>query len=139
MTRLPGVTGNDDSAPFTIRGGGQEEVLVRLVGLELFGPFHLKKINGSSRSIVDVNLIEGVDLLTGGFGAEYGDRLSGAIDVISRRPEAGHKRGSFVAHIRPTDTWFGLLPSLGLSLTWDIELSPNPSLRGLVRASLAIF
>ncbi len=92
VVRLPGVAGDDYSAKFTVRGGEHDQVLVLLDGLELNDPFHLKDINGGALSVVDVSLIEGVDLLTGGFPAEYGDRRSGVFSIKSVRPSPGQRQ-----------------------------------------------
>ncbi|MFC1555667.1 carboxypeptidase-like regulatory domain-containing protein [candidate division KSB1 bacterium] len=83
--RLPGLSANDYSAKFSVRGGEYGEVLLMLDGMELFDPFHLKMVNGGF-SIVDVEMIENIDMMTGAFPAEYGKRLSGVFNMKTRTP-----------------------------------------------------
>ena len=91
LTRYPGVTANDFSARFNIRGGENNEVLALLDGQELYEPFHMKDYGGIL-SIIDMEAIGKVDLITGGFPVEYGDRMSGVLDMESFVPYPGEHR-----------------------------------------------
>jgi len=91
IVRLPGVSGSDYSARFNVRGEDHGRTLVTLDGLELSEPFHLKDISGGALSVVDVEVIGGIDMMAGGFPAEYGDRQSAVMEMSSRRPREGRR------------------------------------------------
>ncbi|MEO1366745.1 MAG: TonB-dependent receptor, partial [Acidobacteriota bacterium] len=88
---VPGTSGDDVSAAFSLRGAPYEEVLVRLDGVELFEPFHLKDFSGVL-SVIDGELVDGIEIIPGAFPAVYGDRSAGVVDLTSRRPLATKNR-----------------------------------------------
>ena len=87
INRIPGAASTDVSANFNIRGGERNEVEVLLDGLSIYEPFHVKDLSGVF-STLDAEAIGAVDILTGGFPAEYGGRMSGVIDIASLTPTA---------------------------------------------------
>jgi hypothetical protein len=82
---LPGVAGNDTTATFNVRGGLDRDVLYTVDGLEIYEPFHLKDYQGIF-TIISPRLIAEGQLLPGGFAAEYGDRMSGVLDLSTVTP-----------------------------------------------------
>ena len=83
IARLPGLATDDVSAQFWVRGAPYSEVKARLDGVDLIEPFHLKDVDGAL-SIVDPAMIRWLDLSTGGFSAEYGDRLAGVLTMETK-------------------------------------------------------
>ena len=82
---LPGVTGGDFSAALNIRGGRREEALLTIDGAEIHNAFHFRDLDGAM-SVLDTHLIQGIDFITGGMTAEYGDYMSGVVGLQSRVP-----------------------------------------------------
>ena len=85
ITVLPGVSGGNISAAFNVRGGFHEELLARVDGQEVIEPFHLKDFQGVF-SILDPQIISSVDLVPGGFSAEFGDRMTAVLDMRTIQP-----------------------------------------------------
>jgi len=106
--RLPGVAATDFSAPFHLRGGKLDEVKVELDGLELFEPYHMQTLF-SPISIIDAGIIDNAQVLSGGFTAENGNRMSGIIEISSTwaNTEPVYELGvSFVnAFVRGSGAW----------------------------------
>jgi hypothetical protein len=83
--RLPGISTNDFTARLYVRGSRADEVITLMDGLELYEPYHLKQWD-AVLSILDVETVGDVDLITGGFPSEYGDRSAGVFSLHSVEP-----------------------------------------------------
>lgn len=81
MQVLPGVvfTG-DQGGQLYIRGGSPVQNKVLLDGLTIYNPFHSIGLF----SVFDTEIIRTADVYTGGFGAEYGGRISSIMDIKTR-------------------------------------------------------
>lgn len=86
---LPGVvfTG-DQGGQLYIRGGSPIQNLVLLDGMIVYNPFHSIGLF----SVFDSDIIRNADIYTGGFGAEYGGRVSSVMDITMK--EGNKKRTS---------------------------------------------
>ena len=76
--RLPGAAASGASARSHFRGGEEAETGIILNGQRLFDPFHVRDYQNIF-STVDSRAIDGVEVYTGGFPVQYGDRLSGLV------------------------------------------------------------
>jgi hypothetical protein len=101
--RLPGFAQDGISAPPSIRGSEPSEVLTLLDGFPLRQPYHLSGYQ-SLLSILDENVIDSMEIYTGGFGAHYGNRLAGVFDLhtgaTEREPQSSVGIGFANAHAR---------------------------------------
>ncbi len=85
VRQLPGITGNDFSAGLHVRGGARDETAILVDGVRIHDPFHLKDLQGAL-GLLDAGVIENMEVLTGGFGAEFGDRMSGVVAMNTLIP-----------------------------------------------------
>lgn len=83
--QLPGITGSDFSAGLNVRGGALDETAILVDGVRIYDPFHMKDMQGAL-GVVDAGIVENVDVMTGGFGAEYGDRMSAIVSMRTLAP-----------------------------------------------------
>jgi len=104
IERLPGLAADDFSAKFWVRGAPNAQMLARYDGVDLIEPFHLKDYDGSL-SIVDLQTIGSVDVITGGFTTDSGDRLAGVLTMETqeaRRSRPVTTLGLSVTNVRGT-------------------------------------
>lgn len=90
---MPGVSAaGGKSANLVVRGGSPDENRTLLDNIEIYNPLHFAR-SGSSMgviSIINPSLLEGVDFLTGGFPAKYGDNLSSVFEMRLKEGNRTH-------------------------------------------------
>lgn len=91
---LPGVifTG-DQGGQLYIRGGTPIQNKVLLDGMIVYNPFHSIGLF----SVFDSDIIKSADIYSGGFGAQYADRVSSIMDVKTRDGNKKRFGGKFSA------------------------------------------
>ena len=93
---LPGiVTTGDQGGQLYIRGGSPIQNKMLLDGMTIYNPFH----SIGFFSVFETETIRSVDVLTGGFNAEYGGRVSAIVDIQTR--EGNKKRLGGLVSLSP--------------------------------------
>lgn len=78
---LPGVVSTgDQGGQLYIRGGTPIQNMVLLDGMLVYNPFHSIGLF----SVFDTDIMASADVYTGGFGAEFGGRISSVMDITTR-------------------------------------------------------
>jgi len=81
MRYLPGVESTEPLSPLvSVRGSDPGENLIMLDGVTIYNPYHFM----SSSGIFNMLTVKNVDLMVGGFGAEYGGRNSSVMNISTK-------------------------------------------------------
>ena len=83
---LSGVSStNELSSQYNVRGGNFDENLIYINGIEIYKPFLIGSGQQEGLSIINPKLVSNIDFSAGGFSAEYGDKLSSALDITYKK------------------------------------------------------
>lgn len=81
LQTLPGVAAvNDFDSRLTVRGGGPDQNLTMMDGVEIHNPYRLFGLT----SAFNPETVDTFELTAGGFNAKYGDRLSSILVIENR-------------------------------------------------------
>ena len=76
------------SSQYSVRGGTYDENSVYINGIEVYRPQLITSGQQEGLSIINPDLVGAVGFSTGGFPAEYADKMSSALDITYREPES---------------------------------------------------
>ena len=78
---LPGIVSTgDQGGQLYVRGGTPIQNMLLLDGMLIYNPFHSIGLF----SVFDTEIISSADVYTGGFGAEFGGRISSVMDIKTK-------------------------------------------------------
>lgn len=89
LTTLAGVNStNEMSSQYSVRGGTYDENSVYINGIEVYRPQLISSGQQEGLSVINPDMVGSVNFSTGGFGVEYCDKMSSALDITYRQPES---------------------------------------------------
>ena len=106
LVTFAGVSSNNEmSTQYSVRGGNYDENLVYVNGIEIYRPLLIRSGQQEGLSFVNPQMTSSVVFSAGGFGAEYGDKMSSVLDIQYKQPE--NFEASFHASLLGTNIFVG--------------------------------
>ena len=87
-TFIGASSGNEMSSQYTVRGGNYDENLIYVNDIEILRPQLISSGQQEGLSFINSDLVQSVKFSAGGFGAQYGDKMSSVLDVDYIRPDS---------------------------------------------------
>lgn len=134
---MPGVAVTDDGRnDLVVRGGAPTENLNIIDGIEIpnINHFGTQGAGGGPISMINTNFIEEVNLSSGGFGAEFGDKLS---SVMTVRMREGNRAG-FQGNVDLNTAGIGVLMEGPMTSSGSYLFSVNRSYLNLIHNIIGI-
>ena len=89
ISTMPGVnSSNEMSSQYSVRGGTFDENSVYINGVELYRPQLVRAGQQEGLSIINPEMVGNIKFSSGGFPARYADKMSSALDITYRDPQA---------------------------------------------------
>ena len=91
-------TTNELSSQYSVRGGNFDENMVYVNGMEIYRPLLVRSAQQEGLSFINPDMVQSVGFSTGGYAAEYGDKMSSVLDIQYRKPNGfeGAVEGGFL-------------------------------------------
>ena len=90
LSVMPGVVSTgDQGGQLYIRGGSPIQNKILLDGMTIYNPFHSIGLY----SVFETEAIRGAEVMSGGFGVEYGDRTSAIVNVTTKDGNKNEMKG----------------------------------------------
>ena len=126
LQTMAGVnSSNEMSSQYSVRGGSFDENSVYINGTEIYRPQLVRSGQQEGLSIINPDMVGNIKFSTGGFPARYSDKMSSALDITYREPEA--IEASIAASLMGASLTFGQSSSK-FSQLHGLRLKKNNSL-----------
>lgn len=89
LATMGGVNASSElSSQYSVRGGSYDENSVYINGVEVYRPLLVTSGQQEGLSVINPDMVSSVEFSSGGFGGEYADKMSSALDITYRTPSA---------------------------------------------------
>ncbi len=77
---------NELTSQYSVRGGNYDENIVYINDFEIYRPYLVSNGQQEGLSFINPQLVKNIHFYTGGFQANYGDKMSSVLDIQYKKP-----------------------------------------------------